>query len=352
MKLRCDALQMKIATVLLAVTPALAQYAAHRDGEVVRLEDARTQTVVSIMPSRGNSAFRMTVKGKDALQFPYASLEAYLKGPVRFAGIPFLAPWANRLDEAAFYANGKRYPFNLELGNVRAGQQNHPIHGFLTNAPQWEVVEAKADGGAAWVTSRLEFYRYPHMMAQFPFAHTIEMTYRLQDGALEVRTALHNVSEEPMPVAIGFHPYFQVNDAPRDEWTFGLGARTEWVLAPDKIPTGEKRPIEQLLPHAHGGPLAGLSLDHVFGDLIRDPQGRATMWVKGKNERIDVVFGPKYKAVVVYAPNSQSKFICFEPMAGITDAMNLAYRGKYDELQSVAPGKTWQESFWVKPSGF
>jgi aldose 1-epimerase len=344
---------MKLAASLLLLSAcALAQYSVHKDGEVVRLEDARTQTVVYVMPSRGNSAFRMTVKGKDVLQFPYASLEAYLKGPVRFAGIPFLAPWANRLDESAFWANGKKYPLNLELGNVRPGQQNHPIHGFLTNAPEWQVVDAKSDGKAAWLTSRLEFYRYPQYMAQFPFAHVIEMTYRLSADGLEVRTKLENLSQEPMPVAIGYHPYFQVNDAPRDEWTFGLAAKTEWLLAPDKIPTGEKRPIEQLLPKAQDGPLAGLNLDHVFGDLVRDSSGKATMWVKGKSERVDVSFGPNYKAVVVYAPGSRSPFICFEPMTGITDAMNLAQKGKYSELQSVAPRGTWQESWWIKITGF
>ena len=75
--------------------------------------------------------------------------------------------------------------FNLELGNVRPGQDNHPLHGFLMNVP-WEVVEAKADDHSAWVTSKLDFYRQPEWMAQFPFAHTIEMTYRLQDGMLEV----------------------------------------------------------------------------------------------------------------------------------------------------------------------
>ena len=32
------------------------------------------------------------------------------------SGIPFVGPWANRLDEQAFYANGKRYPFDMELG--------------------------------------------------------------------------------------------------------------------------------------------------------------------------------------------------------------------------------------------
>jgi aldose 1-epimerase len=343
---------MRAWVLFCCLSSAFAQYSVRREGEVVRLEDAKTQSVVSVMPSHGNSAFEMTVKGKKVLRFPFASVEEY-KGGRGLSGIPFLAPWANRLDEPAFYANGKKYSFNLDLGNVRAGQNNHPMHGFLTAASQWNVTEAKADDNAAWVTSKLDFFREPDWMAQFPFAHTIEMTYRLSGGSLEVRIRLNNLSTAPMPVAIGFHPYFQVNDAPRDEWTFGIAARTEWLLSKDNIPTGEVRPIEQFLPKPQGGTLKGLSLDHVFGDMIRDGAGRSTMWVQGKSERVEVAFGPKYKAVVVYSPGGPSRdFICFEPMTGITDALNLAHRGIYKELQYIPPGETWTESFWVKPSGY
>ena len=77
------------------------------------------------------------------------------------------------------------------------------------------------------------------------------------------------------------------------------------------------------------------------------------MWVRGKSEKVEVQFGPNYKAAVVWFPAGPTQnFICFEPMAGITDGMNLAQKGIYKELQSIPPGQTWQESFWVKPSGF
>jgi aldose 1-epimerase len=155
-----------------------------------------------------------------------------------------------------------------------------------------------------------------------------------------------------MPVSVGFHPYFQVNDTPREDWTFAVAARTNWVLAPNKIPTGETRPIEQLLPNPKGGPLKGLNLDDVFSDLVRDSSGKATMWVQGKSERVEVSLGPNYKSVVVWSPGPQANFICFEPMVGITDALNLAQKGLYKELQSIPPDGTWQESFWVKPVGF
>ena len=37
---------------------------------------------------------------------------------------------------------------------------------------------------------------------------------------------------------------------------------------------------------------------------------------------------------------------------GIINALNLAHRGVYNELQSIPPGGVWRESFWIRPSGF
>ena len=328
--------------------PALAQqYTARRDGDVVRLEDARSQTVVSILPSVGNVAFEMKVKGQNVLHWPYASVEAFKARP-GFSGIPFLGPWANRLDEQAFYANGRKYAFDMGLGNVRGAI---PIHGLLTWNNQWQVTEVKADDKSAWVTSSLEFYRNPLWMKQFPFAHTIEITHVLQNGVLQVTTRIRNLSVEPMPVAIGFHPYFHLTDSPRDEWTIAVGARTQWLLAQNLIPTGETQPIEKFFPDPRASVLKPYDLDHVFGDLIPGEDDKAVMSVKGKTQQIDVLFGPNYKAVVIYAPAGRD-YICFEPMAGITDAMNLAHKGLYKDLQSIPPGGTWQESFWIRPRGF
>ena len=342
-------LAKQMGLILLSVSAFAQQYTAQRQGEVVRLEDVKNHVYVLIMPSHGNGAFEMRANGKKVIQFPYDTAEQYKAGR-SMSGIPFLAPWANRLDDTAFYANGKKYVFNMDLGNVRA-TNNIPMHGFLTTASQWEVTELKSDGDSAWVTSRLDFYRQPDWMAQFPFAHTIEMTYRLHDGVLEVKTALHNLSAEPMPVAIGFHPYFQVNDAPRDEWTIGIAARTNWVLK-QGLPNGETRPIEELVPNPAGTPLKGLRLDDVFTDLVRDASGRATMFIQGKKERVEVLLGPNYRSVVVWAPGPTMQFVCLEPMAGITNALNLAQKGIYKELQYVQPGGVWQESFWVRPVGF
>jgi aldose 1-epimerase len=383
-----------MATCVLAgatVATAQARYTAKQTGDIVQLRDARTDTTVSVMTSVSN-AYEMVVKGQNLIRMTFATVDDFRARP-GLNGIPLLAPFANRLDEQAFYANGKKYNFDMELGNVRG---TIPIHGYLSGAKDWKLVEAKADGNAAWVTSQLDFYRNPQWMKQFPFAHTLQMTYRLQDGVLEVRTRIENLSVEPMPVAIGFHPYFQLTDSTREDWTLSVGAKTRWLLAENKIPTGETEPIEKMFPNPHAVPMKDFDLDDVYGDLERDAQGRAVMSVKGKAQQLDVLVGPNYRSIVLYSPNPANArggggggqglgrgaapnappaappspaapsvpltgtnpnlpnrgFIAFEPMVGITDSMNLAQKGIYKELQSIPPGGKWEESFWIRPKGF
>ena len=51
------------------------------------------------------------------------------------------------------------------------------------------------------------------------------------------------------------------------------------------------------------------------------------------------------------APTTKG-FIAFEPMVGITDALNLAHKGVYKELQTIPPGGSWEESFWITTKGY
>ena len=187
-------------------------------------------------------------------------------------------------------------------------------------------------------------------MAQFPFAHTIEMTYRLRGGSLEVHTRIDNIGAQTMPLSVGYHPYFQLHDAPRDDWTVRLGAERVWTLSEKLIPTAETKPIQDVLGDAASLSLKGLFLDHVLGGLVRDDEGGASFSVEGARQKIEVVYGPKYRTAVVYAPTGKDQnFICFEPMSGITNAFNLAHRGIYKDLQTIPAGQAWGESYWIRP---
>jgi aldose 1-epimerase len=427
---------MRLPRIALAVTftlacaaPAAAQrYTAKQDGDVIELADATAQMNVSVVWSMSN-AYRIQVKGKDLVRAA-ASLADFEARP-GLSGIPLLAPFANRLDETALYANGKKYNFDLELGNVRGPI---PGTGYVNGSKAWQLVEFKADSKSAWVTCRLDFYKIPQFMKQFPFAHTITMTYRVADGALEVHTRLDNLSNEPMPVVVGYHPIYELPDGNRDDWTVSVDAKTHWIEIPQRLPTGETQPIENFF----GGDRQAIQLkkyaliDDVFTDLIRDANGRATMKLMYNGKELDEILGPKFHTVLLWstplaggggrgggqggpggaraggggpggpggagggraagggpgaaapAPSGpfpvdpaqgvrvappavvpaagapapaagapQNKgFIAFEPMVAITNALNLAQKGVYKDLQSIAPGGFWEESFWITTKGY
>jgi len=310
---------------------------------IVRLGDASHAVEVSVMPSAGNRAYEMKVHGHNILYFAGSDLAQYARRPP-LDGVPFLAPWGNRLSEAAFWANGKKYQFNLTLGNVAA--RGLPIHGLLLTSPLWKVIDVGADAQSAHVTSHLEFWKYPDLMEQWPFAHEYEMTYRLSNGVLEVRTTVTNLGAEAMPVVLGFHTFYRIPDIPRDEWTAHLPARQAVITDDRLIPTGEYKPMD--LPDPL--PLKGRTLDNGFWDLVRDAEGRAIFSIESGGKKVEALFGRNYPTAVVWEPAGR-EFICFEPMAGITNAVNLNHDGKYPDLQMVAPGAKWTESFWIRASG-
>ncbi len=402
------------AVLCLLAAPAAAQrYTAVRNGDVIELVDATAQMNVEVVWSMGN-AWRIRVKGEE-LTRPAASLEAFMERP-GLAGMPLLAPFANRLDDTAFYANGQKYNFDLELGNVRGPI---PSTGYVNGSKDWQLVEFTADDTSAWVTCKLDFYRIPRFMAQWPFAHTITITYKVSDGALEVHTRLDNLSSDPMPVSIGYHPIYVLPDGTRDDWTVSVDARTHWIEIPQRLPTGETQPIENFF----GSDRTAIQLkkyaliDDVFTDLVRDADGRATMTLSYNGKQLHEILGPKYKTILLWStplaggnrggggrggarggagaargrgargggppvasgpvevdpaqgvrvappavPNeggtpapltaANRGFIAFEPMVAITNALNLAEKGVYKELQTIPPGGSWEESFWVTTTGY
>ena len=100
---------MKLLTLLFAISTmsAAQNYTARRTTEqgvaVIRLADAAKGVEVAVVPSLGNRASEMKVHGKNILYFPVTDLAELTKKP-NLSGVPFLAPWANRIPGGGFCA--------------------------------------------------------------------------------------------------------------------------------------------------------------------------------------------------------------------------------------------------------
>ena len=343
-------------TFLLGLPPALPgadNYAASQ--EVVEghltyhLTDSSRKMNAGVVPDMGNFLYQFKVDGKDAV-IPPDSFRSYLERHWFCCGIPFLEPWANRIDHDYYYFLGNKYLLNDSLGNLlRLPDTKLVLHGLLVFDRRWKVIRSGASASeGAFITSRMEFYRYPDLMAQFPFAHFIDMTYRLKDGRLENTTEIH--ADTAMPVDFGYHPYFRP-DGPREEWTVSIGARTHWLTDKQLIPTGATEPAQKFLPHPEDFKLGKTFIDDPFSGLVRDSHGLGHYWVKGQREKIELVFGSEYTFGHVYAPLDNT-LICLEPETAVTDAFNLNHEGKFPQLPVLEAGQVFKASFWIVPAGF
>jgi aldose 1-epimerase len=322
-----------------------ANYAAARtvvDGiDILRLSDAAGNAEVRIAPLLGNNAYSFRSLGREVLWAP--GCPGILRDGRTFEGNPFMAPWANRLDRDGFEANGRFHGLRGSLGNFLRDGAGLPIHGLLSHSALWEVIELAADDASgARATCRLEFRRHPALMAQFPFAHTIEVTHRLRDGSLAIETRIENRSTDPMPVAVGYHPFLSIGDSPREAWRVHLPARDELVVTEGILPTGGRRPLGRPDP----SPLRALDVHHVLQGLERGPGGRAFSWLESDRVRVSVSQDRGYDASVFYAPPSLG-YVCLEPMAATINALNPLPGGARNPVPFVAPGGRWTGVFSI-----
>src|SRR5271165_1194771 len=270
------ALALAAALVSIVAAPAAAQrYTAKQDGDVVALADTTARMNVEVVTRLGK-AWKIQVNGQNLVRTS-PTLDAF-EANSGLNGMPLLAPFANRLDETAFYANGKKYNFDLGLGNVRGPI---PGTGFVNGSKAWQLVAFKADGNSAWVTCRVS------------------------GGALEVHTRLDNLSSEPMPAVIGYHPIYELPDGNRDDWTVSVDAKTHWIEIPQRLPTGETQPIESFFNADKNRTAIKLRnyalIDDVFSDLIRDTNGRATMRLMYNGKELVETLGPKFRTVFLWS---------------------------------------------------
>jgi aldose 1-epimerase len=242
-------------------------------------------------------------------------------------GIPLLYPWANRLAAFDYLALGKQVELDRESGLLELDQNGLPIHGLLREWGAWDL-----EGGDATLTAGLNFGDEEKLLKAFPFPHTLRLDVRLQGSRLSIATSVAADQGEEVPVSFGFHPYFRLPDAPREEWEIELPVRERLVLDRLMIPTGGHEPAGDL-----DGPLAERSFDDAYAGVDASRPFALT----GGGGRIEVRFAEQFPFAQVYTPPA-AEFVCFEPMTAPTNALRSA-----QDLPIVPAGSTFTATWTI-----
>lgn len=297
---------------------------------VVTLRDPSSPLVAQFVPGAGMIGTSLRDAGVELLG-QRRGLDAYITDG-KTMGIPILYPWANRLGETTYTAQGATVDLTPGENGVRADPNGLPIHGVLAAYPGWRVTDETADE----LTAQVDFGADPQLLASFPYPHLLTVTARLANRTLTVRTTVAATGDAAVPLCFGFHPYLQLPGVPRGDWIIETPALRHLGLDDQGLPTGDSQPQparEETLR------------DKTFDDAYDQVAEGAVFAVSGGGRRIEVHFERGYPAAQIFAPpvdDPDKAIVCFEPMAAPADALR---RGGY---RCASPGEPAVTQFSIR----
>jgi galactose mutarotase-like enzyme len=255
----------------------------------------------TFVPGVGMTGVSLRLHGREHLALP-GGVDALRAGHT--AGLPLLAPWANRLASRRYRAAG----VDVDLRRLRLHTDEHglPIHGLLVGWPEWEVTGTSARRDVARLTATTIVDA-----RAFPFPHLLEVVVEVHDDRLVIDTTLVATGDRKVPVAFGWHPYLRVPGTPRSRWTLRLPARDHLALDDRGIPTGAttREPAEEQ-------PIGR----RTFDDLYHLGRDRRLAFIGEDGAAVAVTPNPHYPYAQVWVPAGKP-FAALEPMAARTNGL-------------------------------
>ncbi len=263
-------------------------------------------------------------RGEELLVLPHG-LASYRAG--HQAGLPLLAPWANRLGARSYEVDGT----SVDLTGLALSTDDEglPIHGTMTAQPGWEI--RRLEPGVLSV--RFDYGGQPDLLAAFPFPHELIIDISVDGTSLSLTTTLRPTADRAVPVAFGWHPYLRLPGAPRRSWRLLLPACDHIELDGRGLPTGRSTPQP-----AEARPLGDRNFDDLYA-LTGDRE----LALEGGGRRVAVSYGEGYAYAQVFVP-PRRRFACLEAMTAATNCLVVG------GCPMVQPGDVHTSRFAISPS--
>ena len=264
-------------------------------------------TYVDIVAERGAIVADFVAEGR--LVF-YMDGEMGLDSPVIRGGNPILFPVCGAVRQGRFAGAD--------------GFLAMPRHGFARDLP-WTVV-GRPFGGS---TMTLQLNDSAATRRYFPYAFQLSVTYTITSGTLRVESQLRNLSADPMPFQIGFHPYFLVVD----KSTVSLQAEADDYI--DTVAEVRHRgPLPQHVSSRLTDPVTNLCVSSLRSSVV-------TLHADGR--KIELRLGVGLSTLVLWALVNKA-FVCVEPWSGSPGAFGG------DAEKRLFPGEEFVADFSIHVS--
>ena len=252
--------------------------------EIYIVNDGINATVV---PDRGGLITQLAIDGKELCFLDRRTLEGrseHVRG-----GIPILFPFAARLDNGILLATG------AEMG----------LHGFARDL-EWTT----DDSNPSPDTHRMSLVPDKCVLEPYPFPLRLVQTTRVVPGELSVTLDIFNEGDEKMPVAPGWHPYFNCPSEEKIAVTYDIV----------DFPYGE------------------LSSEKSYDIGLPTPRLSEICFEIPTVAKVRMAFSPEFRHLQFWSL-SEWDFICVEPWDGPANVINTG------DCRYIEPGET--ATYWM-----
>jgi aldose 1-epimerase len=271
--------------------------------------ELRRGGVHAVVTEVGATLRELRVGGLEVLRgFPPDGMPEASRGQV-------LIPFPNRVDRGRYAFHGR----SLELP-LDEPERTNAMHG-LVRWLNWAPL--------SHTPSRLVMGLVLHARDGYPFVLSLRVAYTLTPTGLRVRQSVRNLGGEPAPYGAGFHPYLSVGTQVVDECVLTLPARTYFLVNARLIPTGRAAVAGTALDFVEPRPVGDTMMDTGFTDLLRDPDGFATVELAapGGSPRVSLLMDRAYQVVQLFTGDGlpgeeRRRALAVEPYTCAPNAFN------------------------------
>ena len=278
--------------------------------ELVVLRDEKTGATAAILPEVGAALHAFSPGGNKLINVidNYNGL-AQAKNEM---GLSYksakLSPFVCRIPEGKYSFDGKEWEFDNKFMDGSA------IHGLIYDK-NFVVTHEAADENNASVSMQ---YDYKMDDPAYPYHYKCQVEYALYAGnILKLRTTISNESAKAIPIADGWHPYFQLGGMV-DEWMLFFDAKSMVEFDDKLIPSGKLLEYDLFkTPEKIGDKF----FDNCFVVNTGNEQPACELFNPENKLKLSFFPDSNYPYLQIYTPPHR-KSIAIENLSGAPDTFN------------------------------
>jgi galactose mutarotase-like enzyme len=318
----------------------------------------------TLMPGRGMAVLQIKAflpgKGEiDVLNAPPLPEAAQLlnKDDDEFGNQVFkiggaiLLPFANRIrgnlapDGKTITATvaGKVVTLPANWSGNNAGAEKHAIHGLMRRS-QFEKVLTRNGTQDSAVNATLHAGNFDeHWLSDTD----VEVEATLSHDAFDMTVTAKNVGSRPLPMGIGWHPYFVLPGHDRETVRLHLPSDMRAIMNnyDDSFTTGQRVPVKGT-PYDFSSPegraLGTQYLDDNYSNLNYSANGSTVSEIVDPAVNYGlrlITLSPKIRSIQVYAPLNKN-FVAIEPQFNLPDPYNRNWGNVDTGMVLLQPGQS------------